>query len=197
MERLGQTEIIQKLSSKNLSLFTITDFKKFFSIQKDNTAYKIIERLTKGRILKKLTKKRYLFSLAFVDDFQIANFLYPPSYISLESALCFYGIITQFPYQITSITFKKTKTIDALNKEFAYFHIKQNLFFGYEKKENFLIALPEKALFDYLYFCSKGLKNFEQDDFDLREIDKKRFSEFLKMAKDKKLNKFFKSINLC
>lgn len=197
MERLSQTEIIRKLSSKNLSLFTIADFKKFFSIQKDNTAYKIIERLTKGRILKKLTKKRYLFSLAFVDDFQIANFLYPPSYISLESALCFYGIITQFPYQITSITFKKTKTIDALNKEFAYFHIKQNLFFGYEKKENFLIALPEKALFDYLYFCNKGLKNFEQDDFDLREIDKKRFSEFLKMAKDKKLNKFFKSINLC
>lgn len=195
MERLFQIKIIRKLNSSNLSLFTISDFKRLFAIRKDNTAYKIIERLSAKGILKRLTKKRYLFALRPVDDFQIANFLYSPSYISLESGLCFYGILSQFPYQITSITPKKTRVIEALNKEFAYFQIKQELFFGYEKKENFLIALPEKALLDYLYFCSKGLRTFERDDFDLKIINKKTFLSFLGKAKNKNLNKFLKKIN--
>lgn len=190
MGMLSQSEIIKKLNSKEMGLFTISDFKKFFSIEKDNTVYKIIERLTKKDILKKLTKGKYLFSLLTPDDFQIANFLYSPSYISLESALSFYGIITQFPYQITSITPQKTKNVETLNKEFNFFHIKKELFFGYEKKNNFLIALPEKALFDYLYFTAKGLRVFEKDDFDFKKINKKLLFEFVKKAKNKQLNKF-------
>ena len=196
MERLSQTEIIKKLNSEELGLFTVSDIKKFFSIKKDNTAYKIIERLSKKGILKQLTKGKYLFSLLSSNDFQIANFLYSPSYISLETALSFYGIIAQFPYQITSITIKKTKTIETLNKEFSYFHIKRDLFLGYEKKENFLIALPEKALFDYLYFFYKGLRNFERDEFDLGKINKKNLFNFVKIAKNKQLDKFFEKMNL-
>jgi len=196
MERLSEIEIIKKLNSEELSLLTVSDFKKLFSIQKDNTAYKIIERLTKKGILKRLTKRKYLFSLLPCPDFKIANFLYSPSYISLESALSFYGILSQFPYQITSVTFKKSKTTQALNKEFAYFHIKKELFFGYQKKEDFLIALPEKALFDYLYFSAKGLRIFEKDDFNLKKIDKKLLAEFIKKAKNNQLNRFLKKIKL-
>jgi predicted transcriptional regulator of viral defense system len=197
MASLKQTEIISKFSSSRLSLFTVLDIKKLFSIKKDNTAYKIIDRLTQKGIIKRLTKKKYLFTFKQVDDFQIANFLYSPSYISLESALCFYGMIAQFPYQITSITPKKTKIIEALSKDFTYFHIKEKLFFGYEKKESFLIALPEKALVDYLYFCSKGLRNFEGDEFELKIINKERFKNFLLFIKEQKLNKFIKGLNLC
>ena len=196
MERLSQSEIIKKLSSEDLSLFTISDFKKLFLIKKDNTLYKIIERLNKKGILKRLTKRKYLFSFSQPSDFQIANFIYSPSYISLESALSFYGIITQFPYQITSITSKKTKNIETLNKEFIFFHIKKELFFGYEKKDDFLIALPEKALFDYLYFTAKGLRVFEKDEFDLRKIDKKLLLEFIRRAENKQLNKFLAKIKI-
>jgi len=191
-EMLNQTTIIEKLRQKGISLFTASDFKRIFQIRKENTAYKILERLTKKGILKRLTKRKYLFTFLESDDFQIANFLYSPSYISLESALSFYGIITQFPYQITSITPKKTKIIKTLGKEFSYSHIKSELFFDYEKKEKFLIALPEKALFDYLYLCSKGLKNFEREDFDLKMINKKKFIHLLKKTKQEKLMKFLK-----
>lgn len=189
---LNQTTIIKKLKQERVSLFTASDFKKIFQIKKENTAYKILERLTKKGILKKLVKKRYLFTFSECDDFQIANFLYSPSYISLESALSFYGIITQFPYQITSITPKKTKTIKTLDKEFSYSHIKPELFFNYEKKEKFLIAFPEKALFDYLYFCSKGLRSFERDDFDLKIINKKKLLSFLKETNQENLKRFLK-----
>lgn len=192
METLTQTKIIQKLSSSHLSLFTVSDFKKLFSIKQDNTAYKTIERLAKKGIFKRLTKKRYLFDLNPTDDFQIANFLYSPSYVSLETALSFYNIIDGFPYQITSITSKKTKTIQTLDKEFAYFRIKPKLFWGYEKKENFLIAYPEKALLDYLYFCGKGLRNFEPDDFDLKQINKKLLADFIKNTGSNKLSQIAK-----
>ena len=122
--------------------------------------------------------------------FKSPIFLYSPSCISLESALSFYGIITRFPYQITSITSKKTKPIKTLNKEFFYSHIKPQLFFDYEKREKFLIASKEKALFDYLYFCSKGLRTFEKDDFDLNLINKKKFFSLLKETKQEKLKEF-------
>jgi predicted transcriptional regulator of viral defense system len=189
---LNHAKIIEKLRQKEFSLFTASDFKKIFQIKKENTAYKILERLTKKGIIKRLTKRKYLFTFLESDDFQIANFLYPPSYISLESALSFYGITTQFPYQITSVTPKKTKIIKTLNKEFSYSHLKPDLFFGYEKKDKFLIALPEKALFDYLYLCSKGLRSFEKDDFDLKIINKKKFLSLLKKTKQEKLIKLLK-----
>ena len=191
-ESLSQATIIKKLKEEGVSLFTFSDFKKLFQIKKENTASKILERLTKKGILKRLIKKKYLFTLSEGDDFQIANFLYSPSYVSLESALSFYGIITQFPYQITSVTLKKTKIIKALNKEFFYSHIKPELFFDYEKKEKFLIATKEKAFFDYLYFCSKGLRSFEKDDFDLNLINKKKLFSLLKETKQEKLKEFLK-----
>jgi len=195
-EFLSQAKILQKLRENEISLFTVSDFKKIFGIKKENTAYKIIERLTKKGIFKRLIKRKYLFTFSDYNDFQVANFLYPPSYISLESALSFYGIITQFPYQITSVTPKKTKKIEALGKEFSFSHLKTKLFWGFEKKEKFLIALPEKALFDYLYFVFKGLRIFRKDDFDLKKIEKRRFLEFVKKAGNEKLEKFVKELNL-
>lgn len=194
---LSQTEIIQKLKTINLGLFSITDFKKIFSISKDNTAYKIIARLTKSGILKKMIKGKYLFTLISTDDFQIANFMYPSSYISLESALSFYSILAQFPHQITSITAKKTRNIETLNKEFTYFHIKPSLFFDYEKKDNFLIASPEKALLDYLYFASKGLRDASLDEFDLSIINKKKLNKLAHEILNKNLNGILKAQNLC
>lgn len=196
MGTLTQTTIIKKLTLENLGLFTVSDFKKFFGIKKENTAYKTIERLVKKGILTRLTKRRYHFVFLPSDDFQIANFLYSPSYISLESALSFYGIISQFPYQITSITLRKTKTFKVGKKEFSFSHIKENLFFGYEQKEKFLLALPEKALFDCLYFSAKGLRKFEAEEFDLKKIDKRILSDFIKKAKNQNLNKFLKRTRL-
>ncbi len=72
-ESLSQTTIIKRLKEKEISLFTFFDFKKLFQIKKENTAYKILERLTKKGVLKRLIKKKYLF-FSESDDFQIANF---------------------------------------------------------------------------------------------------------------------------
>ncbi len=189
MELYNLAEIIHILKEKEISLFTLDDFARIFNIKNKNTLYKKIQRLEKKKIIKKLVKGKYYFVFNRPDDFLMANFLYYPSYISLESALSFYGVITGFPYRITSISIKKAKKIIVDNKEFSYSKIKNELYWGFEKKDKFLIAEPEKALLDYLYFASKGLVNLDLDDFDLKTLNKKKLFLYVLKFKEKKMLK--------
>lgn len=194
MRRYNLAEIINILREKQLSLFSLADFSRLFEIRNRETLYKKISRLEKKKIIKKLIKGKYIFLFNQPQDYFIANYLYQPSYISLETALSFYGIITAFPYKITSITPKKTKNIIVENKEFSYVQILPSLFWGYEKKDNFLIAEKEKALLDYLYLYTKGLRNFDKEEFDLKEINKKKLFLYAKKFKNKKILSIIKSI---
>jgi uncharacterized protein YifN (PemK superfamily) len=86
----------------------------------------------------------------------IANHLYGPSYISLETALSIYGMIPERVYSIRSISAKRTKQLhtklglfDYVYVSEAYYHIglRQNIV---NKKYAYLIASPEKALCDLI-----------------------------------------------
>jgi hypothetical protein len=81
--------------------------------------------------------------------------------------------MTGFSYQITSISIRKPKIIEIDEKDFVYSKITPKLFWGWEKKEDFLIATAEKALLDYVYFASKGLANLDWEEIDLKKIDKR------------------------
>ena len=173
METLTITEIIRKISSKNIPLFSLNELGGILGVDNRQSLYKRIDRLTKAKILEKLIKGKYYFSLNNVNDFTMANFLYQPSYISMQSALSFHSIMTGFSYQITSISIRKPKIIEIDEKDFVYSKITPKLFWGWEKKEDFLIATAEKALLDYVYFASKGLANLDWEEIDLKKIDKR------------------------
>lgn len=113
-------ETIKLLNSKEIPLFSLTELGNVLGLTNRQSLYKKIARLEKRGIVKKLIKGKYLFLLKEASDFTIANFLYQPSYISLESALSFYSIIAGFSYQITSITIKKPRAIVTSEKEYAY-----------------------------------------------------------------------------
>ena len=177
--------MIKIFRDKGITRFTITDFARILGISDQNTVYKKIQRLEKAAVIKKLLKGKYLFSFGKINDFAMANWLYQPSYISLESALSFYGVITGFSYKITSICLKKTKNMFIDTKELSYSQIDKKLFFGYEKKDNFLIAEKEKAVFDYIYFSQKGLRSPDLSEFDLSELNKLKLNHYLKKIKAK------------
>ena len=158
MESLSTTDVIKLLQRQPTPLFSLSDFERILGIENRRTLYKKIQRLEDKKIIQRLIKGKYRFLLSTVDDFTMANFLYQPSYVSLETALSFYGIITGFPYQITSITTQKARSFDIDSKEFKFSRISPALFWGWEKKEDFLIAEKEKALLDYLYFGLKGFR---------------------------------------
>lgn len=85
-----------------------------------------------------------------------ANRIYRPSYVSLHTALAFYGIIPEAVVQITSVTSLKTTSFNNDFGEYSYKSVKENLMFGYDLKpisdgRTFQLASPEKALLDLLY----------------------------------------------
>jgi len=85
----------------------------------------------------------------------IAFLLYQPSYLSLESALSWYGFIPEIVYAYTSVTARITRTFENACGRFIYRHMKSELFWGYAEMKTeygpYLLAEPEKALLDYIY----------------------------------------------
>lgn len=176
---------------KKINFVESVDIARLFDINNANTAYKLLQRLEKKNVLKRVVGGIYLISDAQVSEFEIANACLTPSYVSLESALSYYGILSQFPYSITSVTVKRGKNFH-FNKEFEYAHIDPSFFWGFVKDKNFLIATPEKAVLDMLYFSSKGLKKTDFDELDLSLINKEIMKDYSRKVGEglrKKLSK--------
>ena len=120
MKTLTLSGIIKQLALKTIPFFSLNELGGILAINNRQTLYKRIQRLIKNKIFHQLIKGKYYFTLKEVNDFTLANFLYQPSYISLQSALSFHGLMTGFPYQITSITAKKPKQLQIGEKDFNY-----------------------------------------------------------------------------
>ncbi len=82
-----------------------------------------------------------------------------PSYVSLQSALGWYGFIPEGVFTITSVSTLKTQAIQTPVGHFTYQSIKTDLFFGYRLEMfedfRFKMADPAKTFLDLLYFNSK------------------------------------------
>lgn len=147
-------------------VFSIREIEKHFP---GFDSRRLVEWQDKGYI-QKLRNRFYFFSGNAVNErylFFAANELYSPSYISLESALSWYGFIPEGVFQVTSCSSRKTQSFGTPLGGFNYRHIKPSLFFGYQLEEwknyHFAIADPEKAVIDYLYLHHKIS---EPDDLD-------------------------------
>lgn len=131
----------------------------------------------------------------------LAGTIYSPSYISLEKALSIYGFIPEIVYGITSVTSRTTRTFKNRVGEYTYRHLKPSLFFGYRETAGYLLAEPEKALLDFLYFNRGRIKSREDlDDYRfnrqriLKGVSGKKLSHYLARFKDEKMQKIVKWI---
>lgn len=98
--------------------------------------------------------------------FELAQSIYGPSYISLESAFSFHQLIPEAVYTITCVTTKRSKEFHTPLGEFSYLHLPVENFYTEVTliKENgyqFFMAKPWKAICDYV-FCYK--KNWNSLD---------------------------------
>ena len=127
----------------------------------------------------------------------IANRLYPPSYISFEYALNRYGIIPEIVYAVTSATTRITREFVVNNKSFTYSHIKKQAYRGYKAEKignvTVLIAEPEKALADYLYFVDLKRKTLNER-LNVRKLKKKSIMEYARLFDRKSLIKLVREI---
>lgn len=178
MESLSALEIYRTLQEEGIALLTTTDLRRRFRVASVNTAYKMLHRLVRKGLLTRIQGGVYQVSDRPVHDFVVANAIVTPSYVSLESALSRYSILSQFPFVVTSVTAKKRKRVETANKTFEYAHIASHLFSGFVKEDDYLIATPEKALFDMVYLAAKGLRSVDKEELDLAIVDKKQFADY-------------------
>ncbi|MHB8135744.1 MAG: type IV toxin-antitoxin system AbiEi family antitoxin domain-containing protein [Anaerolineaceae bacterium] len=125
--------------------------------------------------------------------FLVANHLQPASYVSLQSALAFYDMIPETLNITVSVTTGRPERLETPLGIFEFRHIKPSLLFGYQMTDlngqNALLATPEKALLDLIYFQSGGesmnylqelrLQNLERLELDLL----RKHSEFFDSPK--------------
>lgn len=109
---------------------------------------------------------------------QLANFLYGPSYVSMEWALSFYGMIPERVHTVTSMTLGKNKEYHTPIGDFSYLTLPARCYStGVTQKKTsdflggFFIASPEKALADMVF---RTCKNLDRDQLKEELIESKR-----------------------
>jgi hypothetical protein len=85
----------------------------------------------------------------------LANLIYGPSYVSLQSALFYYGLIPECPVIVTSMTTGRTREYDTPVGLFQYQMIPLHAYrvgidVTFDGRNQYLLALPEKALADFV-----------------------------------------------
>lgn len=189
-------EILRRLEDKNCFIFSSDEFSAIIGGSR-LAAKRLLQRYAKRNLVARIKKGEYVVLAKKPPDMFIANKLYQPSYISFEYALAYHHLIPETVYTVTSATVKSTREFEALGQLFSYSKIKSKAFTGYEPKKiddyTILIALPEKALADYLY--SMLLRKTKPNErLDLSNLNSKLFLKFIKLFNNKKLARLAKEI---
>ncbi len=159
---------------KQLGIFSITDIELLYpNIDKR----RLFEWKKKGYLVK-IRNEWYCLPEFFEEPYSswiIANLVHNPSYISLESALDYYGLIPEGVFMTTSVTTKRPLRIEMAGHNYSYSKIKTELYCGYHLvetgryKRKIRIADFEKAIVDFFYFRSNYVT--------IKTISELRFNE--------------------
>jgi predicted transcriptional regulator of viral defense system len=150
--------------------FTSQDVVALFPESPD-TRFGLVKRAIAGGEIIHIRRGLYCLAPKYqkkkINLYALAQHIYGPSYVSLESALSWHGWIPEAVYTLTSVSSGKSKEFKTPLGTFSYDRVPQSVFYsGVERSSDeagniFLMATPMKALADYVYVNKKdwtGLK---------------------------------------
>jgi len=182
-------EIQKRLQELGLFLFTTAEFKRACNLSWTG-ARKFLLNYTDREIFWQLKRGVYALRGPSLHPWMVANKLYAPSYISLDSALSHYGVIPETVYTVTSVTTRITREIEACETHFVYRTVQSKVYGGYRPLildgQTVLVAELEKALADTLYFVHLGKKDLN-DRMVWRNVNPGRLKQYLKQFGRKNL----------
>jgi hypothetical protein len=196
MERkLKPISVQATLQEKGVRLFSPLEFQRLFAV-----SLRAAQEFIKDHcddLFFKVRNGLYALRAQLPPEEAIANRLYAPSYISFEYALSRYGIIPESVYALTSATIRLTREFVVNNKSFVYSRIKKEAYRGYRTEKvagiTVLIAEPEKAFVDYLYFVDLKRKVLNER-LDIRRLKRKSALAYARLFGRKSLVKLVKEI---
>jgi predicted transcriptional regulator of viral defense system len=126
--------------------------------------YDKINDLVQQGYIAQLRKGLYMISSkvsnTFPESFLIANQLYGPSYVSIDSALSYWGFIPERVFETTSVTVRLSKNFATEVGTFSFAHIPKSYYplgiqsVALTETQHVLMASPEKSLCDKIITTS-------------------------------------------
>ena len=147
------TAALAEIKKSRQAVLTTADVMGLLDLDKSH-ASKLLSRLAdSGHVVR---VKRGLWVLAGeLDLLVLPRYLTAPfpSYVSLQSALYYHGMISQIPSVTYCVSPARTRSYSTPLGTFSIHHVAPSFFFGYEDvgHKGVVMAVPEKALIDFLY----------------------------------------------
>lgn len=195
---------------------TKESLKSYSDITEGSLAYNIARWLKTGDIIT-LKNGIYTTRIAYEEYSKlegyrefISSILRRSSYVSLETILNRYDMLSEISPITTCITNKVGRVYNNKLGGFRYRNIKEELFCGFEtrlfaNKYTYYVASKSKALFDFLYYRAKLLpqnledfkivEEFRMNLEGMSKKDWKEFNEYVKISKDKAMYNVSKQIS--
>ena len=156
-------EALVKIKSIAQPVFHSADVMTALNINKSH-ASKLLERLSQHGHVMRLKRGLWTLTEGLEPLALVPHITAPfPSYVSLQSALYYHGMISQIPDDVIyCVSLARTRTYKTPVVSISVHHIPNHFFFGYEERgEQYVrMALPEKALLDILYLTQAKSRLF-------------------------------------
>lgn len=202
--------LMQKLLVNSRSYLTDAELESLLDGSPDSRYGKVKRMLANDKLLR-IRRGLYCLTdkIGYVKTphpFELAQYIYGPSYISLESALSYHGLIPEAVYTITSATSKRTKEFQTPLGLFYFRHLPlENLFTAVELiKENdysFFMAKPWKAICDYIFCYKKDwvsldplLESLRIDLVKLPQLSSEEIQLLEEYYNDRRISRFLRNI---
>ena len=175
-------DLLLKLYSRPETVFTVDEIAQLFPNITNDSLRDRLYYFTKVGKLKRphhsiYAKREYNF-------YELANKIYKPSYISLETVLSKGGVTFQY-YETIFLASYLTRTVRVKDTDIQYRRMREDVLTntnGIEQKVGYFIATLERAFLDAIYiykdyhFAHLGTLDWEKVEF-LKKIDKSKAFE--------------------
>lgn len=180
---MSKNDIILTLYSKPQTVFTLDEISLYFpKIPYENLRSRIRYFTNAGKLQR---LHHGVYAKNEYNPLELANKLYKPSYISLETVLAKGGVIFQYYETIFAVSYL-TRTVTLNETKIQYRQIKRSVLtnlIGIEQKTGYFIATLERAFLDAIFIY----KNYHFDN--LETIDWEKVKELKKVYKSKAFEK--------
>ncbi len=169
---------------KKKLFFTVDEVSYIFKIN-SSSARVLCSRYVKKGIFIRVKNNFYILrdkweTLSLYDFLKVANFLQVPSYVSFMTALAFYEITTQVQrYFFESACVRRSISLNAEWATFNFYKLKKEFYFGFIKRDDIFIALPEKAFVDSVYLYSFGKYKVDFNSLNIDKLDNRRIKKII------------------
>jgi hypothetical protein len=142
-----------------------------------------------------------------IDPLVLAQRIYGPSYISLETALSYHGWIPEAVYSVTSAVLDRSREFDTPLGHFSFTRVPQETFYAdvsrveREPGSSFLMASPLKALADYVHVHKQSwnsarpvVESLRVDEGHLKDVNSETFDVLLANYRSLRVRRFLRGL---